>query len=394
MQIKLPTAVLTALQVLNVAGYEAYVVGGCVRDSLMGHMPKDWDIATSATPQEMSELFVNYHTVETGLKHGTLTVIIDNMPLEITTFRIDGIYSDGRHPDSVSFSRHLSEDLQRRDFTINAMAYHPNSGLIDLYGGQTDIQTATIRCVGNPDARFSEDALRIIRALRFASVLDFRIEDTTSSSLHRLSSALSCVAVERITTEFCKLLCGKSAERVVREYFDILLTFIPEIDGANDFHLLSHVSSTSIPRLAALLWLTNLTPDIAVNILHRLRLDNHTIQSVKSLLSYKSAPYDTESQILHLLNRLGRNLIWTFLSLRESSVAVRVTTEKLIEERRCYKLSMLAVNGNDLIEAGLSKGPAIGDALNALLYAVMDGACPNNKGALLSYLPTIKTPVQ
>ena len=214
--IDLPVAVSSAIQKLNSAGFEAYAVGGCIRDSLLEYQPDDWDITTSATPSEMQAVFAEYRTVETGLQHGTLMVLLDGMSLEITTYRVDGTYSDGRHPDGVSFTRALSEDLRRRDFTINAMAYHPKTGLVDLYDGQADLAAAIIRCVGEPYRRFEEDALRILRALRFSSTLGFAMDDATAQALRALSSTLTKVSVERITTEFVKLLCGKDAENVLR----------------------------------------------------------------------------------------------------------------------------------------------------------------------------------
>lgn len=394
MHIDLPFAVVTALNKLNTAGFAAYVVGGCVRDSLMGRLPYDWDITTSATPQEMAFVFTDYRTIETGLKHGTLTVIVDETPLEITTFRLEGAYSDGRHPDSVSFSQCLSDDLQRRDFTVNAMAYHPNTGLIDLYDGQGDLQNATVRCVGNPDTRLEEDALRIIRALRFAAVLDFRIDSATDAALRRLSPTLNEVSVERITAELTKLLCGKAARRVLRAYADVIRFIIPELAEDSDFHLITAVEAIPIARLAALLWESNISAETAERILIRLRLDNHTIQSVKRLIQCKNMPYSNDKDLLWLLNRLDDNLIWDYLSLAEADDEVRARVKQLLNDGFCYKLSMLAVNGTDLKKIGISDGPEFGSMLHALLQAVMNGDCPNNKHSLLEYANTMKKPVQ
>lgn len=394
MRIDLPSAVLTALEKLNTAGFEAYAVGGCVRDSLMGRLPYDWDITTSATPQETAHVFTDYRTIETGLKHGTITVIVDETPLEITTFRLEGAYSDGRHPDSVSFSKHLSDDLQRRDFTINAMAYHPQTGLIDLYDGKSDLSNAMIRCVGNPDTRFEEDALRIIRALRFAAVLDFRIDAATDAALRRLSPALNKVSVERITAELTKLLCGKAARRILCAYGDVIHLIIPELAEDSDFHLMTTVEAIPIARLAALLWESNITAETAERILHRLRLDNHTIQSVKRLIQCKNMPYSNDKDLLWLLNRLDDNLIWDYLSLAEADDEVRARVKQLLNDGFCYKLSMLAVNGTDLKEIGICVGPELGSILHALLQAVIDGECPNNKHSLLEYANTMKKPVQ
>lgn len=394
MHIDLPSAVLTALEKLNTAGFEAYTVGGCVRDSLMGRIPYDWDITTAATPQEMANVFADFRTIETGLKHGTLTVIVEEMPLEITTFRLEGIYSDGRHPDSVSFSKRLSDDLQRRDFTINAMAYHPHTGLIDLYDGQKDLENATIRCVGNPDTRFEEDALRILRALRFASVLDFRIDLATDVALRRLSPTLNKVSIERITTELTKLLCGNAAQRILCTYGDVIHHIVPELAEKSDFHLLSAVEATATHRLTALLWESDVSAETAERILHRLRLDNHTIQSVKCLIQCKDMPYDNDKDLLWLLNRLDTDLIWHYLSLCEVDTSVLKSVRRLLDDGCCYKLSMLAVNGTDLKKIGFSDGPELGMLLHALLQAVIAGECLNNKYELLEFVNTIKKPVQ
>lgn len=191
MDIMLPDAVLHALVLLNTSGYDAYIVGGCVRDSMLGFEPDDWDIATSATPDEIKEVFRDYRIMNYGLQHGTLSIVVMDLILEITTFRMEGEYSDGRHPDTVQFTRSLHEDLRRRDFTVNAMAYHPFEGVIDLYHGQEDLANGIIRCVGEPEKRFGEDALRILRALRFAAVLDFEIEPRTEAALVKLASTLS-----------------------------------------------------------------------------------------------------------------------------------------------------------------------------------------------------------
>ena len=389
----LPSAVKTAFEKLNMAGFEAYAVGGCVRDSLMGRLPYDWDITTTATPQEMTTVFAEYRTIETGLKHGTLTVIIEETSLEITTFRLEGTYSDGRHPDSVSFSKRLSDDLQRRDFTINAMAYHPDTGLIDLYDGRKDLQDGIIRCVGNPSKRFEEDALRIIRALRFAAVLDFRIDADTDTALRRLSPTLNKISIERIAMELSKLLCGKAVQRVLIEYSSVICRIIPELNDDIPFRLLSSVEALPMVRFAALLWESNVSAEATESILRRLRLDNHTIQSVKRLIQCKSMPCETDQDLLWLLNRLDDSLIWHYLSLTHADDSVCTSVDRLLKSRSCYKLSMLAVNGVDLNEIGICDGPELGVRLNMLLKAVIDGKCPNDKFALLEYVRTIKKPV-
>ena len=213
---------------LNNQGYEAFIVGGCVRDYLLGLTPHDTDICTNALPEQTKKCFEAYHTFDTGIKHGTISVVCGGEVYEITTYRIDGDYSDNRHPDSVSFTRNINEDLQRRDFTVNAMAYNAEYGLVDPYGGKNDLKDKIIRCVGNPDTRFNEDALRILRALRFASVYGFSIEENTSKSIFKNADLLKNIATERVTSEFLKLICGKDAVKILDAYRETIAVIIPE----------------------------------------------------------------------------------------------------------------------------------------------------------------------
>ncbi|MBS7361095.1 MAG: tRNA nucleotidyltransferase, partial [Oscillospiraceae bacterium] len=228
MEIKLPPNVKKAISLLESAGFEACAVGGCVRDSLLRKTPDDWDITTSASPEQMKEVFSSFHCIETGIRHGTLTAVIGS-PLEITTFRLDGEYEDNRHPKSVEFTSDLSADLARRDFTVNAMAYSPSQGLSDPFGGQEDLKNHIIRCVGEADRRFNEDALRILRGLRFASVLDFEIEDKTAESIHKNKVLLKNISVERISKELMRLICGAGAHRVLSGFADVLFEIMPEL---------------------------------------------------------------------------------------------------------------------------------------------------------------------
>ena len=214
LMMKLPPQVNTAFEMLEAAGYEAYLVGGAVRDYVRDNSPaKDWDITTNALPEQVEEIFTGYHLIETGLKHGTVTVVIDQEPLEITTYRVDGDYSDHRHPDSVSFARSLKDDLERRDFTMNALAYNPRTGVVDLVGGKADIAGDLVRCVGDPDRRFQEDGLRMLRALRFASVYGMTIEAATAAAIHRNKHLLKGIAAERILVELTKMLCAQGRGR-------------------------------------------------------------------------------------------------------------------------------------------------------------------------------------
>lgn len=229
MTMDMPKNVDTAINLLQSAGFEAYAVGGCVRDSLLGKTPNDWDITTSAKPEDMKSVFADFHCIDTGIKHGTVTVVIDGEPLEITTFRLDGEYEDNRHPKSVTFTSDLGADLGRRDFTVNAMAYSKMTGTVDLFGGQNDLKNGIIRCVGDPDRRFNEDALRILRALRFASALDFEIEEKTAQSLLKNRALLGNISEERIAKELLKLVCGKGAKRILTDFAPVLFEILPEL---------------------------------------------------------------------------------------------------------------------------------------------------------------------
>lgn len=395
MHIDIPSSVLHAIRLLNDAGYEAFIVGGCVRDCLMGKEPADWDITTSALPDQTGAVFKDYRTIDTGILHGTVTVIVDGIPLEITTYRVDGAYSDGRHPDEVTFTPSLKEDLRRRDFTVNAMAYHPKHGIVDCFGGQEDIQNQIIRCVGNPVERFNEDALRILRAIRFAAVLNFSIESATANAIHRLSANLQNVSIERITAEFKRLICADGVVLIMDKFRDVMDVFMPEITSCDDFSMLSRVPEKIHVRLTALFYSANIDPDAAVGILKRMRFDRQTIKDVSLLLSFRVNGLFTEEQyFLHLLNHLGSKLIFDYLAMKEADPLTIIRAKELLEKNPCYQVSMLAVSGDDLLSLGIPAGPEIGSAMNELLNAVMSGDCSNEKDALLSYLTTMKKPVQ
>ena len=441
----LPSAVSDLLTRLRSAGHSAYVVGGCVRDSLLGLTPKDWDLCTSALPEQIQQVFHGYHTVETGLKHGTLTVIVDHIPYEITTFRVDGTYTDHRHPDSVSFVDNIKEDLARRDFTVNAMAWSPAAGLTDPFGGQEDLQAGVIRCVGEPGKRFEEDALRILRALRFASVYDFAIDPATDRALRRMAPDLSRVAAERIRDELLKLLCGKACGRILRAFPEVLAVIIPEIgpmigyDQQNHHHtwdLWEHtvrgvegVPPDPVLRLTMLLHDTGkpsvrttdengeghykkhqlVSAEIALRVAGSLHLSNDFRDRLVTLVRYHDISLRTESGgintdrsfLLRRLNRFGEeNLRALFLIHCADRIATGYSSpereqarlqeriaalDALLAEKPCFTLKNLAVNGHDLQAAGL-RGKAVGEALNTLLEAVMDGKVENKKAALLEYI--------
>ena len=441
----LPRPVADLISRLEKAGFSAYAVGGCVRDTLLSRIPHDWDLCTSARPEQMLALFRGEHVVETGLKHGTLTVILNHIPYEITTFRTDGSYTDHRHPDSVTFVDDVAGDLSRRDFTVNAMAYSPHSGLVDLFGGREDLEHGVIRCVGVPEERFREDALRILRALRFASVFDFSIDPETEKALRLLAPSLSNVAAERIREEFFKLLCGPGAGRILRAFPDVLSRIVPEIAVMVGYNQLNHHHSydlwehtvrglEGVPaepdlRLTMLLHDTGkpavrvmddhgeahyrghqaVSAEIAARITAGLRCDRETCDRVVRLVRYHDIPLRTDSGevnldrsfLLRRLNQFGeKDLRALFLIHRADRIATGYSTREkedrrmaermaaldaLLATRPCFTLKDLAVNGNDLKAFGL-KGPAIGEALQQLLAAVMDGKVPNEKDALNDFV--------
>ena len=440
--INLPADVAVLLAMLRDAGYPAYAVGGCVRDALLGIEPHDWDICTSALPAQMQQVFRGLHTVETGLKHGTLTVVVNHVPYEITTFRVDGAYTDHRHPDTVSFVDNIAEDLSRRDFTVNAMAWSPNAGLVDLFGGRDDLAAGVIRCVGEPALRFDEDALRVLRALRFASVYDFTIDPATDAAARKLAPTLAGVAGERIREELLKLLCGRGAGRILRAYPDILSEIIPEIrpmvgyDQQNHHHsydLWEHTvrAVENMPpeadlRLAMLLHDTGkplvrttdehgeghyrghqqASAEIAARAADTLRLDNAPRDRVLLLVRYHDIPLRTESGEINLdrsfllrkLNRFGETDLRDLIRIhRADRIATGYSSperedrrmkerldalDALLAEKPCYTLKDLAVNGHDLQAAGL-RGKEIGETLQRLLEDVMDGRVENSRDALL-----------
>lgn len=397
--INIPTEAEIALNILIKNGFEAYVVGGCVRDSLLGIAPNDWDITTSAKPDEIISCFQNYRTINTGLKHGTLTVIIEGMQIEITTYRIDGRYSDNRHPDSVSFTEDVSCDLKRRDFTINSLAYN-NNGIVDLFGGIGDIENKEIKCVGNPDERFNEDGLRILRALRFASVLEFIINPETSVSIHRNKELLNGISKERISSEFNRLLIGSNFYKIMIEYKDVVEVFIPHVKEFKDdtweniLNSMRFVDSLEL-KLALLLYKTN----CAEHILKNLKYDGATVKKVKMLVFYKDEEIMPDRiSIKKQLSKLGYDNYVNFLKFKLAIFQADLHKYKyniiniksageilndIIENNECYSLKSLEINGKDLLELGLSEGDVLGSILNQLLNLVIEGKIENNRNILI-----------
>jgi len=418
------------LQELQSYGFDAYLVGGCVRDSLLGKTPTDWDIATSATPDEVMRIFKE--AKPTGLQHGTVTV---NHGYEVTTFRVDGSYSDGRHPDQVIFSKDIRQDLARRDFTINAMAYDGQT-LVDPFGGQVDLQKGILRCVGDARARFREDGLRIMRALRFASVYDLTIESSTEDAIHECKELLQNIAVERIRVELCKLLCGKAAPRLLLSFPDILSFIIPQFHPCvgfkqnNPYHcfdVYGHIAHAvaAYPRsdlsvkMALLLHdigkpsvytedergghfygHAEISQEIAEKVMQRLKFDNATASEVVQLVGYHDATIaPTKKTVRRWFNKIGPELFAKLLIVQEadckahSPIAqekklsvlseIQKVMKNVLEEKECFSLKDLAINGRDVIALGVPEGRRVGEILNQLLGEVMEERLENEQGALM-----------
>ena len=440
MILEIPKNAETILNILENAGYEAYVVGGCVRDSILGRTPDDWDITTSAKPEQVKELF--HRTVDTGLQHGTVTVLMQKEGYEVTTYRVDGEYEDGRHPKEVTFTASLEEDLKRRDFTINAMAYNPSRGLVDLFGGMEDIDRKIIRCVGDPLERFTEDALRIMRAVRFSAQLGFTIEDETRKAMKVLAPNLKHVSAERIQTELVKLLVSPHPDylRVAYEA-GIIAEFLPEFDvcmetpqntpyhcytvGEHILHRLNYVRADRVLRITMLLHdigkpVVRKTDEngrdhfkmhgeagekMAGQILRRLKFDNDTIYKVTRLVKWHDdRPAGTTKSVRRAVNRIGEDLFPYYLEVQQADMLaqseyrraekqerldkVKEAYEVIMNEHQCVSLKTLAVTGKDLIQAGYKPGREIGETLNRLLEEVLADPQKNQKEVLLSMLDT------
>ena len=433
---ELPRGAAFVLKRLHDAGYQAYVVGGCVRDTLLGIAPKDWDVCTNALPHEMQRVFADCHVIETGLQHGTLTVMYNHEPYEVTTFRVDGEYTDHRHPDEVIFVTDVREDLSRRDFTVNAMAWSEETGVVDAFGGQEDLAARLIRCVGDARKRFGEDALRIMRAMRFASVYGFAIDPDTDEAIHDLKNTLDDVAAERIRVELAKLLCGAGAGNILRTYRDVIFTLFPALEPMDGFdqrtphHLwvvwehtvraVEAVPATETLRLAMLLHdcgkIAVFSVDdqdeghfygheeqsvrIAQKVLADLKLDNATRDRVLTLIGSHGWPVTPERRLLkRRLNQLGEEALRQLIEVKRADAlaigtkdaaaveAHRAQTlsalDALLEENPCVTLRDMAVNGRDMMTMG-AKGRAVGETLQWLLEQVLDEILPNERDALLA----------
>lgn len=436
MNIQLPEKVQQIIKTLQSHGYEAYAVGGCVRDSLLGRTPGDWDITTSALPEETKALFDK--TFDTGIEHGTITVLMGKEGFEVTTYRIDGKYEDSRHPSEVTFTRCLSEDLLRRDFTINAMAYNDEDGIVDLFDGMADLEKKVIRCVGNAEARFGEDALRIMRAVRFSAQLGFEIEEQTQAAIRKLAFSLKNISAERIQVELIKLLTSPHPEQIRLAYeLGITEVMLPEFDrmmetaqetphhchnvGEHTIAALQHCPSDKILRLTMLFHDMGkpekktmdengiahfkghavVSEAIAKEIMHRLKFDNDTLRKVTKLVYYHDLRMPaTPRNVRRAMNRIGTELFPYYLNVRRADTLAQSMfrrEEKLeniqeieniylqiMELQECVSLKDLAVKGGDLLAVGVERGPQIGETLNKLLELVLEEPEKNQKELLLA----------
>ncbi len=393
LKIDLPRQTADILRQLNDHGFEAYIVGGCVRDSLLGRVPDDWDITTSALPWQVKSVF--RRTVDTGIKHGTVTVMMGNKAYEVTTYRIDGEYEDRRHPKDVEFTSDLTEDLKRRDFTINAMAYNDDAGLVDEFDGAGDLRRRLIRCVGEADERFSEDALRVLRAVRFAAQLGFDIEEKTLQAVILKAPGLIDVSKERIQAELTKLLLSDGPERI-RQVFDTgMAPFISDSFTKIDpdkVHISPDLPEKKYMRWAALL--EDLDVNDAENILRELKMDNDTIYSVKTLIIFLRRPIgDTPAKIRDTMSLIPHELFEDLIVFKEKQDDAPETEEELEQIKResdeilargdCIALKDLAVTGNDLIKLGFTPGKTLGEVLDSLFSDVLIDPEKNDRGYLL-----------
>lgn len=426
-----------ALSILHKNGYEAYLVGGCIRDIVMGMNPKDWDITTNARPEDIIKSFNAYRVFPTGIKHGTVTVILDKLPIEITTFRTESNYSDGRRPDNVEFVGDLKQDLSRRDFTMNALAYDGQM-IFDYFNGREDINNRLIRSIGDPNERFNEDALRILRALRFSSVLCFDIDQETEEAIFTNKRLLNRISSERISSEFNRILTAKNTSEILDDYKEVIAVFIPEIeptfsfDQNNPYHDLDiwqhtlkaihHSKPDLIIRLS--LFFHDIgkphcytidndkighfygheacSVDLAEKVLKRLKYDIKTIDKVKKLIEYHDLTIDpNEKSVKRALNKIGEDLFPYLLKVKSSDgfahrsphaercideiYQIQKIYKKILSDNQCFSLKDLAINGQNLIEIGFKEGIEIGNILIELLDAVIDGKIINEKESLLKF---------
>ncbi len=439
MRIQLPRKVKDIIEKIQAAGFEAYAVGGCIRDSILGREPDDWDITTSAKPEEVKKLF--NRTIDTGIQHGTVTVMLDREGFEVTTYRIDGKYEDSRHPKDVTFTASLKEDLRRRDFTINAMAYNEKDGLIDLYEGIQDIECGRIRCVGDARERFTEDALRMMRAVRFSAQLGYTIEENTKAAIKELAPTIRRISAERIQVELVKLMISDHPDYIRTAYeTGITEQIFPEFDicmqteqnnphhcysvGEHILHTLSYVKPNKALRLGMLFHdigkpgtltvdeegITHnhghavIGEEMTVRIMKRLKFDNDTTDIVRKIVRYHDWKIENNTKsVRKAVNHIGEDIFPLLFSVKYADIMaqsdyqrkeklqdleiLKVIYEDIIAKKDCLSLKDLAVTGGDLIAAGMKPGREIGQTLHKLLEVVLEEPERNRKEYLLSLLP-------
>ena len=433
----LPKEIDFVLGTLEDAGYGAYIVGGCVRDGLLGREVSDYDVTTSATPEEVERVFEGHRVIETGIKHGTVTVLSGEYPVEITTFRRDGEYRDGRHPESVTFTTSIGDDLSRRDFTVNSMACDRRGNVVDPFGGKSDAERGVIRCTGDAEKRFGEDALRIIRALRFSSVLGFEIEENTAAAIHEMKDSLLSISAERVFSELKKLLCGRDVYRVLRDYSDVVCTLIPEMTPAVGFdqmskyhcfdvytHIIKSVEAIDPDPTLRLAMLFHdigkpyacteeepgvrhfrghgeISERIARERLAALRADNETVRLVTLFCKIHDRPIVPERRpVRRVLSAITFDEFLMLCKIKRADNAAQAPEyreraktvdeieqigRKIVRDNECFSLRDLAVDGGDLSALGL-RGKQIGDALKEVLSLVIDEKLPNEKEEIIKYI--------
>lgn len=435
MTICLPEKVKYIIDTLLQAGYEAYAVGGCIRDSILGRKPDDWDITTSALPEQVKELFAR--TVDTGIQHGTVTVMLNKEGFEVTTYRIDGEYEDSRHPKEVIFTSNLVEDLKRRDFTINAMAYNDSVGIVDAFDGMGDLKKGIIRCVGNPEERFGEDALRIMRAIRFSAQLGYEIEEKTSVAIQKLASTLQKISAERVQVELVKLVTSPNPSFLKKAYeMGVTKVILPEFDaimqteqnnphhcysvGEHTLHAMETIEANKVLRLGILFHdmgkAESLTTDekgidhfyghaaiseqIAKHVLKRLRFDKDTIYFVSKLALFHDYPIEpTPKAVRRAILKIGEDIFPLLFPIKTADIygqsayqrsdklerlkEIRKIYEEVLKKQECVSLKTLAITGSDLIAQGMQPGKQIGEVLNMLLNRVIENPEENTVENLL-----------
>lgn len=436
LQFKIPSPVTALMSRLEQAGFATYLVGGCLRDSLLGNVPTDWDLATAALPQQVQALFSDARVIETGLQHGTVTVILDGVQMEVTTFRKDGVYADHRRPEQVSFTDHITEDLARRDFTVNAMAYSPAGGLSDPFGGRCDLQNKILRAVGDPIRRFEEDALRILRLVRFSATLGFAVEEETAAAAIKQAPLLKYIAQERILQELEKLLMGKFAVSALRQFTPVIIQVLPELAASVGFdqnnyhhlydvwehtlHAMEHCAPDRLVRWALLLHDCGkphcytvdfrgdghfyghaaISAQLSETALERLRMDKRSREEILALIYHHDHDlFATDQSLRRWLHRLGEDSLRRLLLVKRADNKgqapkfdrtaeydkAEAALNDLLTREECFSLQQLAINGTDVMALGYT-GPAVGEALHRALEAVLAGTCENTRAALLENL--------